>query len=388
MFRVNRFNALLKHFPRALFDRSVRELGADKHRKGFNSWNQLVAMLYAQLSGASSLREIEEGFNVQKASHYHLGCQPVHRSTLAEANERSDGRVFQVVAQQLMQQAQRSVRQEGVALLQLIDSTSITLKGRGFDAWTAATRTRRTQGVKLHVSYGLQEQAPIDCLLSAANVNDVAYARGRTVHKGVTYVFDKAYCDYSWWWQLTQQKARFVSRFKRNAKLLFTGERAIPRNAQGIILRDQQVLLANRSPRGGRRNPYSLPLRRIEVAREGKEPLVLVTNDHRSSALRLAALYKSRWQIELFFKWIKQHLQLRRFVGRSENAVRIQILCALIAYLLALLYAKASASCKSLWLFTSELRGTLFQRPDNERVHQRWRQQRAEFAMRQGAFLL
>jgi hypothetical protein len=385
MFRIDRFAALLKHFPRGAFDRAVEHFDADKHRKGFSCWRQMIAMLYAQLSDASSLRVLQYSFNAHSSHHYHLGCKALHRSTLADANERGEWRVFYLTAQHLMQQVQRSVRVEGAQLLRLIDSTSITLKGPGFDDWTVHSRTRHTQGMKLHVSFGLRQAAPLDCLLSAPNLNDLEYARTLSLSPGETCVFDKAYCDYSWWNQLTWQGVRFVSRFKRNARLSIVSTRSIPRAARGHILKDQQVLLCNNNPGGGRRrHPYEGALRRIEVAREGNLPLVLVTNDLKSSALSIAALYKARWQIELFFKWIKQHLRIKRFLGRSENAVRIQILCALIAYLLVRLHAQANKAGTSLWLYMSELRSTLFQRPQSELLrHRRWRERYGEFTARQ-----
>jgi putative transposase len=328
---------------------------------------------------------LDRSFNSHSAHHYHLGCKQIRRSTLADANERGDWRVFQAVAQALMEQAHVRVRREGQPLLRLIDSTSITLKGRGFDEWTSETRTRPTQqGMKLHVLFGLNEQAPLEALMSAPNLNDLDHARGLSLQPGVTYVFDKAYCDYHWWWQMTQNKVRFISRFKRNAKLTTVQSRPISRAAQGIIVKDELVYLANKCPGGGRRNPYELPLRRIEVAREGKEPLVLVTNDMKSAALKIAEGYKARWQIELFFKWIKQHLRIKRFLGRSENAVRIQILCALIAYLLVRAEHKSHRTAQSLWLFFAELQSTLFQRPQLElHRHRRWRQQRLFQQLRQ-----
>jgi putative transposase len=384
MFRVNGFAQLLKHLPRGAFDRAVEAFAADKHRKGFSSWRQLVAMVYAQLSGATSLRVLERSFNAQPAHHYHLGCEKLHRSTLAEANERGQWRVFHALAQQLMQQVHRNARAEGEALLQLIDSTSITLKGPGFDGWTSTNRTRRTQGLKLHVLFGSSEQAPLDCMISAPNVNDLEYARRLDVESGVTYVFDKAYCDYSWWWRMTRSRVRFVSRLKRNARIQIVREQGIARAARATILHDQLVYLSNKNPGAGRHNPYRAPLRRIEVAREGKPPLVLVTNDMKSSALRIAAHYKRRWQIELFFKWIKQHLKIKRFLGRSPNAVRIQILSALIAYLLAYLHAKAHRVTGSLWLHLVQVSSTLFQRPDTElHRHRRWRERRADYDLRQ-----
>jgi IS4 transposase len=378
MFRISRFQEVLKHLPRGVFDRAVRSQQADKYRKKFDCWQQLVSMVFAQLSGTTSLRTLEGSFNAQTAHHYHLRCEPVRRSTLAQANARGDWPVFSTLAQALMGQARGAVRAEAQELLQLLDSTSVTLKGRGFDRWTLANRTRNTQGVKLHLLLGLTEEAPLAHSISAANLNDIQYARTLDLEPEAIYVFDKAYCDYAWWWKMTQTGARFVTRFKRNARLRTQCERAIPRSAQGIILKDERVYLSNKAPGGGRINPYAGTLRRIEVAREGKPSLVLATNDLKSSALRIAERYKARWQIELFFKWIKQHLNIKRFLGRTENAVRIQILTALIAYLLVRLYAQAHAITSSLWLLLSELRATLFQRPATElHRHRRWREQRS-----------
>lgn len=385
MFSVSRFAELLKSLPRSTFERAVSEHQADKYRKGFSCWRQLVAMVYAQLSNATSLRVLVKGYNAQRAHHYHLGCGPVSRSTLAEANERGDWRVFEAVAQALMQQVRGGVRAQAGEFLRLIDSTSLTLKGRGFDAWTQARRTRNTQGLKLHVLFGLGEQAPLAQSISAANVNDLDYARELPLESGVIYVFDKAYCDYQWWWRIAQSGAQFVTRFKRNARLDVVSERRIAQSAQQCIVKDQLVRLCNPNPGGGRkRNPYTATLRRIEVARVGQPPLVLATNDLRSSALKIAERYQARWQIELFFKWIKQHLNIKRFLGRSENAVRIQILTALIAYLVAALHAKAQGAKTSLWLHLSELRATLFQRPQTElHRHRRWREQKARFELHQ-----
>jgi len=141
---------LLKALPRDSFERWVRTHEADKHSKGFGSWQQLVAMVYGHLAAVSSLRELEAGFNSQLTHHYHLGCSPVRRSTMADANAKRSPALLSTVVQALMTQVERRARREVGALLVAIDSTSITLKGRGFDAWTQATQTRHTQGVKLH----------------------------------------------------------------------------------------------------------------------------------------------------------------------------------------------------------------------------------------------
>jgi IS4 transposase len=377
MFRISRLQEVLKHLPRGVFDRAVRSQQADKYRKSFSCWQQLVGMVYAQLSGVSSLRTLQSSFNAHSAHHYHLGCRALHRSTLADANAQGNEAVFSSVAQVLMQQVRGGVRSQAHEFLQLIDSTPISLKGAGFDHWTSKNRTHRTQGLKLHIVFGLAEGAPVAHSITAPNLNDLDYARTLSPQRGKIYVFDKAYYDYGWWWKMNQSGALFVSRFKRNARLLVKQQRAIPRNAQGIILKDEQVYLSTKHYGGGRNNAYHGVIRRIEVARQGKPSLVLATNDLKSSALRIAGRYKARWHIELFFKWIKQHLNIKRFMGRTPNAVRIQILTALIAYLLAVLHAQATSFKGSMWLFLSELRATLFQRPDLElQRHRRWRQRR------------
>lgn len=387
MFRISRFAELLKLLPRRSFDQAVQSCKADQHCKSFSSWRHLVTMLYLQLSGQSSLRTVSVGFNAQPQHHYHLDCRAVRRSTLADANaKQSRAQAFEQLARELMVQARPKLRDELTQMLHVLDSTSITLKGWEFDEWVKHTRSAHSRGIKLHVLFGTAQQAPLAASSSEATLNDLDYAREMELESEAIYVFDKAYCDYSWWWKIEQAGSKFVTRFKVNANLQVVRERRVAKDAQEIILKDQVVVFANKHPRGGRRNPYTQELRRIEVSRaaQGKEPLVLATNDLKSSALRIAQRYKARWQIELFFKWIKQHLRIKRFVGRSYSAVRIQIFTALIAYLLVALHAKVHKITKSLWLLLAELSSTLFQRAELEWLrHQRWREQRADFQSRQ-----
>lgn len=378
MLSISRFRQVLEGLPRGQFDRTVARLNADKHSKGFGRWDQLVAMAYVQLSGASSLRTAITGYNSQYAHHYHLGTGPLKRSTLADANSRRDPALFVELAQQLMSQADRRLRQQSAELLYLLDSSSITLKGPGFDDWTANNRTRHTQGVKLHTVLHQGQQLPVEAKITAANVNDIEHGRTIALESGATYVFDKGYCDYNWWHRIDQRGAFFVTRFKRNAGLRLVEERTVPES--GLVLSDQLVRFAHRQPRGGARNHYEKPLRRIVIARHDRpRNLVLATNDLDSPAEQIAERYKQRWGIELFFKWIKQHLRIKRFVGRSENAVRTQLLIALITYLLVALYRQASRFSGSLWECLVTLRSTLFQRPDTEattyrrrRSHSQW----------------
>lgn len=372
----------MQGISRGAFDRLVDKHQANKHSKGFSCWDQLVVMIYAQLSGSASLREIETGFNSQPTHHHHLGTHTVRRSTLSDANNKRNGQVFADVAQMLMRGAQRKLRQEGQQLLYLLDSTSITLKGPGFDAWTLHTRTRNTQGIKLHLLYEADQFVPLHESITAPNVNDIDEALKLSLCSGARYVFDKGYCDYNWWARIDRQGAWFVTRLKRNASLQLVQPRPIAPGDQGLILADEIVRFANKHPRGGRRNHYDKALRRVVVHRPDKaQPLVLATNDLHSPAGQIAHYYKLRWQIELFFKWLKQHLRIKRFLGRSENAVRIQVLCALITYLLVRLYHKQRGITKTLWQLVVELRATMFQRPLVEAAKERRRRQHLEQLM-------
>ncbi len=385
MFRISRMQEVMKGLPRDGFDRLVRAHGSDKHSKGFGSWDQLVAMVYGQLAGVGSLRELEAGFNSQRTHHYHLGCSGVRRSTLADANATRQTALFEAVVQALMARVQRTARRDVGELLVALDSTSITLSGPGFEAWTAARRTRNTQGLKVHVGYAVTARAPISQSITAPNVNDIEEAVKLPLAAGTTYVFDKGYCDYNWWHRIDQAKARFVTRFKRNAGLTVLRAKRIARAAQGVIVSDQIVRFTHRHPSAGRRNDYQKPLRRIVVARlDHPHPLVLATNDLKRSALSIAEHYRDRWQIELFFKWIKQHLRIKSFLGRTENAVRIQILTALISYLLLALYRQTHHLKQSLWAVLGELRATLFQRPGIEaHWYQKRKRDRHQFAQLQ-----
>lgn len=380
MFSITTFDELLKGLPRATFNRVVKRHNADKYCKQFTHWNHLIVMLYAQLSGTTGLRPLQAGFNSQAAAHHHLNVEPIKRATLADANEKRSDVVFAEIASWLMGQASRSVRREGKELLYLLDSTSVTLKGQEFDRWTAENKTRNTQGIKLHMLIDAANQAPAWSSFSAANVNDVELARSVPLVKDALYVCDRGYCDYNWWHQIDSTGARFVTRFKSNAGLRVVEERPIGIDEASTIISDSIVQLKSKQANGGRRNLYRHALRRVTVMRADKEtPLVLATNDLTSSASDIARRYKDRWAIELFFKWIKQHLRIKKFLGRSENAVRIQILTALISYLLVVLHKQRHALTASLWECLNVISATLFQRIETKQARER-RWQRAEDA--------
>jgi IS4 transposase len=324
-------------------------------------------MVYVQLSGTTSLRQLEAGFNAQAAQHYHLNGRCVKRTTLAEANAKRSPLIFAELLQVLIAQAGRRVRHQRQELLYLLDATTVDLPARsGVPSHSSA---HGNHGMKLHVLFEAASATVAHASITLANVNDITEGRKLPIEAQATYVFDKGYCHYNWWHSIDQRGARWVSRFKRDAALNYLSERALGHG----ILRDSVVAFALRTPRGGHRNLYSTPLRRIEVQRPDAAPLVLATNDLHSTAEQIAALYKQRWQIELLFKWIKQHLQIRRFLGHNENAVRIQLLTALIAYTLVLLLKHSTGSKDSLWMVLAQLRHNLFQRPQ---IEKRWWQRR------------
>ena len=342
-------------------------------------------MVYGHLAGAGSLRELEKGFNQHGSHHYHLHTKPVRRTTLADANSKRNPQIFADVLRQLVQIAGRTIRSERDDILYLLDSTSIPLRGRG-SQWTAQTATR-TPGLKMHVLYSSGQQLPVIHTITAANVNDVDEGRKLPIVPGATYVFDKGYCDYGWWSRIEAAGARFVTRAKRNTALKLISSKELAAQDAQMILADDVVRFTHRSNRAGHRNRYESELRRIEVARPGEDSLVLLTNDLQGPATQIAALYKQRWGIELFFKWIKQHLSIKSFLGESENAVRIQLLTALISYVLvALLNAKGQAA--SLWETLTEVRTGLFQRPRQEESwwRRRRRRQQAQTALQPGLF--
>lgn len=386
MFSLSRIGEVFQQLPRGAFDKLVEELDAQRYAKRFGAWDHLVAMLYAHLGNMASLREVEAGFNQHKNHHHHLGTGPIRRTTLADANARRDPKIFAELVKLLMAQAGRGLlgrkRQE---MLYLLDSTSVPLRGRGSE-WTLATATR-TPGLKMHVLFASRQEMPVYVDISAANVNDVEAARKLPIERGATYVFDKGYCDYGWWSRIEAQGARFVTRLKKNAAVKLVRKRELAHHQDASnILGDEDVKFAYRSNRGQHRNLYDGVLRTVTIHREHEQPLVLVTNDLTADASEIALLYKERWQIELFFKWIKQRLKIKKFFGESEKAVRTQLLTGLIAYLLVLLTKAANGCTKTLKAVLDEIRANPFQRrATEESLWRKRRREQAQQATAQGA---
>jgi len=348
------FCSLLKILPRRAFAGIVSRYQGDRYVKEFPSWDHLVTLLFAQFGGISSLRELVEVWNAQGDHHYHLGAGPICRSTVSDANQRRSSDIFGAIFARLSAVAARPVRRQAEAALRLIDATPIPLNSlHDWAQWNG-----RTKGLKVHVVYDPDADRPICLAITPSTVNDVVMARDLEIEPGATYVFDKAYVDYRWWRRLHDARCIFVTRFKTNVPFAETKKRRLRKaDRDASIISDATIRLTSQQ-----KSRLPIDLRRIEVRRDDGTVLVILSNDLKRSAAKLAGLYRKRWQIELLFRWIKQHLKIRSFIGRSENAIRLQIFAALIAYLLLRIVAAASRSSLPALRFADLVRSRLFDR--------------------------
>jgi hypothetical protein len=355
------FRDLLKLVPWHRFDTLVDDHGADDRVRRLSTKGQFLALLYGQLSGASSLREIVTGLSSHAARLYHLGADPVRRSTMSDANTKRPVAVFGELLEVMMKQAHRGLRRKLAETTYLIDSTSVRLNehSAGWARFSAGVC-----GAKVHVIYDADADRPIYAAFSAANVNDITAAHQMPIVPGATYVFDLGYYDYAWWAELDATGCRVVSRFKSNTRLDLVKE--LPVAPGSNILSDRIGFLPVRQARN-RRNPMQDAVREVRVITDTGKVLRLLSNDLDASAEDIADLYRRRWAIELFFRWVKQTLKITRFVGTSENAVRIQIAVALIAFLLLRLAQASQKAIRSPLVFARLVRTNLmhYRRIDN-----------------------
>ena len=289
--------------------------------------NQFLVLVFAQLGGASSLREVEAVMASHQARLYHVGAKAPKRSTFADANRNRDPRVFSKLFEHMLAASPRGLRRRMGEAVRLIDSTSLRLAGAGAQ-W--ARFSSAVFGAKAHVLYDPDLGRPVYHAVTAANVNDITAAKPMPIDPGATYVFDLGYYDFSWWAQLDGAGCRLVTRFKANTPL--REAKAMPLAEGSDVLSDHIGFLPARQG-NKRKNPIREAVGEIAVETETGKRLRILTNDLDAPAQEIAGLYKRRWQIELFFRVMKQTLRITKFVGRSENAVRIQIAVALIVHL-------------------------------------------------------
>ena len=356
------FHGLLKHVPWDRFERLVEAHGGDARVRRLSTKSQFVALLYGQLSGAASLREIVTGLASHAARLYHLGAGPVRRSTLSDANAQRPVVVFSELLAIMMKQAHRGLRRKLAETTYLIDSTSVRLNERSA-GW--ARFSAGVCGAKVHVVYDADADRPIYAAVSAANVNDITAAHLMPIEPGATYVFDLGYYDYAWWAQLDAAGCRIVTRFKSNTPLNLVKELAVAGGSN--ILSDRIGFLPTRQATS-RRNPMQDAVREVRITTDTGKVLRILSNDLDASAEEVADLYRRRWAIELFFRWIKQTLKISRFIGTSENAVRVQIAIALIAFLLLRLAQAVQKAIPSPIVFSRLIRANLMHRRPIDRL--------------------
>jgi len=316
------FSQLLQLFPRLEFQQLVVMTKAERHAKGFSCWSQFVSMLFCQLGRAHSLREISGGLRSCEGKLRHLGITAPSHSTLAYANEHRPWELYQQLFLRLFDRCRVQV-QIGKKKFRFknrligMDSSVIDLCLEMFD-WA---HFRRTKGaIKLHLLLDHDGYLPCFALITEGRVSDVKVARQFQFDPGTIVVDDRAYNDYDLFGRWTARGVYFVTRMKENCVYEVVGEREVPKNRN--ILKDELIEL--RGLRAMEKCPY--PLRRIEVFDpDTGKILVFLTNHLHLGSTTISAIYKDRWQIEIFFKALKQNLKIKTFVGTRANAVKIQI---------------------------------------------------------------
>jgi len=325
------FSQILRFIPRSIFESAVREHQTEKHAKGMTSWSQFIALLFCHLGGARSLREIVGGLAASEGKLKHLGVDRAPtRSTLAYANEHRPWQLYKSMFDRLAAVCRDEANEKKRKFrfkhpLLTLDATVIPVCVSMFE-WASYVKSKGA--VKLHMVLDNASFLPQYAVITPGNTGDVTAAKKMEFTRGTMLVFDRGYEDHNWWRKLNATGVYFVSRLKDNASYIIAETRTAVDGTN--VLHDEVVILAS-----DKESADPMRLRRIEVWLEDKQDtMVFITNHLKLAASTIAAIYKDRWQIELFFKAIKQSLRIKTFIGTSENAVQTQIWTALIAMLL------------------------------------------------------
>ena len=326
------FAQIMDFVPRYEFDKCVRRYNGNRRVKSFTCYDQFLTMAFAQLSGRESLREIVSCLSAVRNKLYHSGFSgEVSRSTLADANENRDWRIYQDFGYHLIKIAQASCRDEALKVrlkstVYALDSTTIDLCMELFP-WAKFRSTK--SAVKMHTLLDRRGNIPSFIGISNGRDHDVKFLDELPKEAGSFYIMDRAYNDFERLFEFEKERSYFVIRSKKN--LSFSWKRSRPVDKMKAIKSDQEIVLKSELSR----SKYPNRLRRISFYdEEQNRKLVFLTNNFTLAPVTIANLYKSRWQVELFFKWIKQHLKIKKFYGTSENAVKIQIWISISCYLL------------------------------------------------------
>jgi len=330
------FSQLVSFLDRNKFNYLVRQYAGDKYVKHFTCWNQLLALMFGQLSNRESLRDLVVALDAHRLKCYHLGMgKNVSKSSLARANQDRDYHIFEEYAYYLVSEARQKRATDIFKLggnIYAFDSTVIDLCLSVF--WWAKFRKKKG-GIKIHTLYDVETQVPAFFHITEAAVHDSKAMKEIPYEPGSYYIFDRAYNNFKMLYRIYQIEAFFVIRAKKNLQYkAIKWKRRLPKN----VLSDTTIELTGFYPK----QYYPEPLRLVKFwDEEQKREFVFLTNAMHISALQVAELYKNRWQVELFFKWIKQHLKIKKFWGTTENAVRIQIYAAMCTYCLVAIAQKS-----------------------------------------------
>lgn len=325
------FAQFLALLPRFEFQRIVKKYNGDYRTKKFKCWHQMAAMIFAHIRQEDSLRDVDAALNAHASKLYHIGIQQCPKSTLADANEKRDYRIYEEFAKSLMKRARLAYSTTELAIevdnaVYALDASTIDLTLSLFP-WA---KFRATKGaIKLHAMLDLRGNIPAFLTITDGKLHDVKAAPLIQIEADGIYVVDRGYIDFNWLWSINQSDAYFVSRLKKSIK--WTRVISHPVDKSVGLRSDQEILLFSKQTKA----KYPNRLRRISFRDETQNrTLVFLTNIFYFPADTIAALYKKRWEIELFFKWIKQNLKVKSFYGTSPNAVKTQIWIAMIVYLI------------------------------------------------------
>ena len=353
------FNQLLTFLPKYHFNAFVGQHESDRYVKKFTTWNQLITLLYAQATGKESLRDIQTGLSLHEEKWAHLGVSSVARSTISYANNKRSYKVFEGLFYELLNQCRDVIPKRSFSFdnpLYSLDATVIKLCLSMFD-WARYTKTKGA--LKLHTLLDNRTMIPELIISSDGKKGDVTAGKEMNLpeklEKGSIVVFDRAYIDYGWWKKLNDNEIFFVSRTKSNQHILVLGQHQ--KSGERGVLSDDRVLIGEHY--GYEKYPEVLRFVRV-VDLKTKNVYEYLTNNFKLSALQVAEIYIQRWQVELFFKWIKQNLKIKSFLGTSENAVLSQIWVAMSYYLLMAYIKFQTKFSKTLLELTRMVRETLF----------------------------
>ena len=347
---------MLKIVPRHEFDGLANEYHSGRKLRKMTRWSQFVAMASAQLAGRTSLRDLIHNLEAQVTKLYHLGLKRVTRSSLARVNEKQPHEMFEALFHKLLARCQKLAPGHGFRFknkLYSLDATTIDLCLKVFP-WSHSQQSKGA--IKLHVGLDHSGMLPEFVAITDGKTHDITAGRALRLPKGSMVVFDKAYIDYRWFNSLNEQSISFVTRLKRNARYEVIERRSVDKK-QGLT--SDQTIQMN----GSKSARCTIALRRIGYRDpETGKHFVFLTNNFRLAASTIAQIYKARWQVELFFKWIKQNLKIKAFLGTSKNAVMTQIWIAMCVYLMLAYIKFLSKSALSLQQIIRLLQLNLFDR--------------------------